>query len=171
MPDFISKFIFDAEIDKEKINSYDDYINKMVTLSDFDYETDDERTLSIGVNFIPIIGQYKMAAEIIEGKDLVSGRHYSIGEQLFAVGTVGAVSLLGKIYKGVKVGRALGVEETTGKVSEEIVFAMNGVGKSSGIENLAKNITKKIIGNEKGIAKGAAKPIREQMLESSSAKM
>ena len=150
LPDFISKFIFDAEIDRVKIDSYDKYINKMVTQSDFDYETDGERKLSIGGYFVPLFGQYKMLAEIVDGKDLVSGRRYSVGEQLFAISTMGAGSVIGKAYKGVKAGLASGVEETSSKI-EGTVLAMNGARDSSGIEKLAKSITEKIVG--KGVTK------------------
>ena len=149
LPDFISKFIFDAEIDRVKIDSYDEYINKIVTQSDFDYETEGERMLSIGGYFVPLFGQYKMLAEIVDGKDLVSGRRYSVGEQLFAISTMGAGSVIGKAYKGVKAGLASGVEETSSKV-EGTVLAMNGARDSNGIEKLAKSITEKIAG--KGVS-------------------
>ena len=145
LPDFISKFIFDAKIDRVKIDSYDEYINKMVTQSDFDYETDGERMLSIGGYFVPLFGQYKMLAEIVDGKDLISGRRYSVGEQLFAISIMGTGSVIGKAYKGVKAGLASGVEETSSKV-EGTVLAMNGARDSSGIEKLAKSITEKIAG-------------------------
>ncbi|SFD27842.1 Pre-toxin TG [Clostridium uliginosum] len=154
---FMSKLIFDAEINKKKIDSYDKYINEMITSSDFDYETNDERTISMGAYFIPVLGEYKMLAEIVDGKDLVSGRRYSVGEQLFAIGAVGAGSLIGKVYKGVKAGLASGVEETSGKIAEGTVFAMNGVRDSSGIEKLAKSITEKVVGKGERI-KGATDP-------------
>ncbi|APM39658.1 pre-toxin TG domain-containing protein [Clostridium kluyveri] len=159
LPDFISKLIFDSEIDKEKINSCDDYIKKMVTSSDFDYETNGERTASIAADFIPVFGQLKMLGEIVEGKDLVSGKHYSTGDQLFGLGTLGAGSLLGKIYKGIKAGMSPEVEEAAGKLSNGTVFAMNGAGGASEIEKLAKNITKKIVGRGKEASEGAVESV------------
>lgn len=166
LPDFISKLIFDSEIDKEKINSCDDYIKKMVTSSDFDYETNGERTASIAADFIPVFGELKMLGEIVEGKDLVSGKHYSTGEQLFGLGTLGAGSLLGKIYKGIKTGMSPEVEEAAGKLSNGTVFAMNGAGGASGIEKLTKNITKKIVGKGEEASEGVTQAEAEVAITS-----
>ncbi|WP_156876029.1 type VII secretion protein [Clostridium kluyveri] len=100
-----------------------------------------------------------MLGEIVEGKDLVSGKHYSTGEQLFGLGTLGAGSLLGKIYKGIKAGMSPEVEEAAGKLSNGTVFAMNGAGGASEIEKLAKNITKKIVGKGKEAYQEASKAL------------
>jgi len=120
--------------------------------------TNGERTASIAADFIPVFGKLKMSGEIVEGKDLVSGKHYSTGDQLFGLGTLGAGSLLGKIYKGIKTGMSPEVEEAAGKLSNGTVFAMNGAGGASGIEKLAKNITKKIVGKGEGASEGAGNP-------------
>lgn len=149
---FIAKTLFDSKIGQEQINSYDEYIKKIISSSEFNYETDGEKKLSIASYFIPIFGEYKMVAEIVSGRDLVSGRKFSIEEQLVATGTLGTVSVIGKLYKGVKVG--LGLEESTaGKVSGSVILSMNGAGHSSSfIEDLAENATKKILGKGKGLA-------------------
>nr|WP_278335285.1 pre-toxin TG domain-containing protein [Clostridium kluyveri] len=136
----------------------------MLSLSDFDYETNGERTASIAADFIPVFGQLKMLGEIVEGKDLVSGKHYSTGDQLFGLGTLGAGSLLGKIYKGIKTGMSPEVEEAAGKLSNGTVFAMNGAGGASEIEKLTKNITKKIVGKGEEASEGVRNPNAKEII-------
>lgn len=46
-----------------RIDDYDTFINKMITASDFDCETEWGNMLSLGTDFIPGIGELKMVLE------------------------------------------------------------------------------------------------------------
>ncbi|MGE5628588.1 MAG: HNH endonuclease [Solirubrobacterales bacterium] len=97
----MDKLIFDAEIDKQKIHNVDDYINKMVTSADFDFETNDEKILTTAGYFVPVYGEYQILNEIIAGKNPISGVHYSIKDRLDMVAALGVGCAIGKACKGI----------------------------------------------------------------------
>jgi hypothetical protein len=111
LPKSENEKIYDHAIDQQRIDNYDDYINKKITASNFEYETKGERNLSLTVDLIPYVGAGKLLLEVLMGKDLVTGRTLSTEERLIMLGTMGIVSLIKPVYKSIKAGRAAVVKE------------------------------------------------------------
>nr|WP_279285534.1 pre-toxin TG domain-containing protein [Clostridium sp. C8-1-8] len=93
---------------------------------DFNFETEGEKKLSIGLDFIPILGIEKMTLEGLLGEDLVSGRDLNGLERILSVAPAG-IGAIAKVKNAIKLG------EIGGKVEGSISFGMNGGGQLDNI--------------------------------------
>jgi hypothetical protein len=127
LPGFAKKIWYNLTKKKEKtIDSYDDYLDAIIKSGDFNFETEGEKKLSIGLDFIPLVGIGKMALEGLLGEDLVSGKDLNGLERILAVAPAG-VGALSKVKNAIKLG------EIGGKVEGSISFGMNGGGQIDNI--------------------------------------
>ncbi|QAA30531.1 hypothetical protein C1I91_01985 [Clostridium manihotivorum] len=127
LPGFAKKLWYNLTKKKEKtIDNYDDYLDAIIKSGDFNFETEGEKKLSIGLDFIPILGIEKMTLEGLLGEDLVSGKDLNGLERILAIASAG-VGALAKVKNAIKLG------EIGGKVEGSISFGMNGGGQLDNI--------------------------------------
>jgi hypothetical protein len=123
LPSFAKKLWYNLTKKKEKtIDNFDDYLDAIIKSGDLNFETEGEKKLSIGLDFIPVLGIGKMALEGLLGEDLVSGRDLNGLERILSVAPAG-IGAIAKVKNAIKLG------ERGGKVEGSISFGMNGGGQ------------------------------------------
>ncbi|MGE5627344.1 MAG: TNT domain-containing protein [Solirubrobacterales bacterium] len=149
----IDKHIFDSEIDKQKIHNVDDYINKMVTSADFDFETNDEKVLSTLGYFVPVYGEYQILNEIIAGQNPISGKHYSIKDRLDMIAALGVGCAIGKACKVVfaeiaeGAGKAVDINTIKNKLSSGNLDDLYKYINDSSLKSINNDLIDKIFKN------------------------
>jgi hypothetical protein len=150
---FAKKLWYNLTKKKEKtIDNYDDYLDAIIKSGDFNFETEGEKKLSIGLDFIPILGIEKMTLEGLLGEDLVSGRDLNGLERILAVAPAG-IGAIAKVKNAIKLG------ELGGKVEGSISFGMNGGGQLDNIISKLKEskaeedmVAKEAVTIDKGVS-------------------
>jgi tetratricopeptide (TPR) repeat protein len=167
LPSFAKKLWYNLTKKKEKtIDNYDDYLDAIIKSGDFNFETEGEKKLSIGLDFIPILGIEKMTLEGLLGEDLVSGRDLNGLERILSVAPAG-IGAIAKVKNAIKLG------EIGGKVEGSISFGMNGGGQLDNIISKLKQskaeedmVAKEAVTIDKGISNPESIPKRPSWRQS-----
>lgn len=136
----------------EDIKNYEEYMDAIVSGSDFQYATTGALFVSGVLDFVPYVGQAKLAVEILFGRNVITGTDLSNEERIFLLGTV--VTAHGIGYAVGKVGaKGAGTEISTatgGKVKStyfDITNPINnktyrvGIGSQYGSKSLASKLS------------------------------
>ncbi|WP_128214669.1 hypothetical protein [Clostridium manihotivorum] len=163
LPGFAKKIWYKLTKKKEKtIDNYDDYLDSIIESGDFNFATENEQKLTIGLDLIPVIGEVKMSLEAMSGEEFISKRKLNGLETLLSIVPIGIRGVSGA-KNGIKVG------EIVGKVEGSVSFGMNSGGQLQDIINRLRNSK----AEEDMVAKGAVEidkrntqaEIRERVLK------
>lgn len=154
------KLLYD-QINDMIIDSYDKYINKMITQANFDYATNAEGTIDSGLDLTGLAGA-KMLVEGLSGKNYITNEEYSDSQRGIMLGTLAAGGLVGKIVS--KIGSKSIANEEIESVEKNsgFVLSANGTGE---FDNLFKKRTDKIVGENKVVVEGGSKggvPVKDK---------
>lgn len=119
------------------LESYDDEIKNLLTQGEFNFITEGEQNLSLGLDFVPVVGDVKGIIEACTGKELITNRELSDEEKAMTgissvIGFIPGVGEIGAIAKaGEKLGAKMAVKEAAKYTIKETMQGAGMYGASS----------------------------------------
>jgi len=139
IPEFLTKAWYNLTKEKEEsIDDFDDYAKAIITQGDFNFETTNEKALSLGLDFVPIVGEGKLGLEALFGEDLVTGKKLNGLERILSIIPAGATGV-SKIIEKATVKDVDVAAEATIEKGTSVTFGMNGGGQ---LDDLLNRINK-----------------------------